>query len=310
MIEIANFGWIFTQILLAFLVVLILYVITLIVLSVDALLIVPSYKVKQREESVIRTGNASSAVLAKTRFNTIFPFAKGNYVKIPQSVNGSTGAQFTYQFWLKVNDTNDDNFKDLVLLLKGDDKKYKTGFYEMGGEMNLIQDSQESPKYMIKCPLIKFKDSYKNMVVEFNTNKHPDVQIEINMDKKDDDMRRKNLLSLLPLDWFLMTFVFEENYSQTEGTENGIRFTFYINDIPFQSNSGSTDLILRNNFIKQNDGDLFILPNHDTKNDILTMSDIKYFNYAKTDSDVRYDFEKRAKTFADSEKSQKLFTSF
>jgi hypothetical protein len=104
--------------------------------------------------------------------------------------------------------------------------------------------------------------------------------------------------------------VFEENYSQTEGTENGIRFTFYINDIPFQSNSGSTDLILRNNFIKQNDGDLFILPNHDTKNDILTMSDIKYFNYAKTDSDVRYDFEKRAKTFADSEKSQKLFTSF
>ena len=301
---------VFIQVLFALLVVLIMYVITLIVLSVDSLLVVPSYKVKQREEVVIKTGNNSSALLAKTRFNTVFPFYKGNFVKIPQSVNGTTGAQFSYQFWMKVNDPKDDNFKDLILLLKGEDKKYKVGYYNYSGDMSLLPEKTDGPKHMIKCPLIKFKDSYKNMVVEFNTNKHPDVQIEINMDKGDENSKRRNLLTLLPLDWFMMTFVFEENYSQTEGTENGIRFTFYINDIPFQTNTGSTDVILRNNFIKQNDGDLFILPNHDAKTDILTMSDIKYFNYAKTDAMVRQDFERRNKSFADSERSQSIFTSF
>lgn len=300
----------FTQVLLALLVVLIMYILTLIVLSVDSILVVPSLKVKQREEVFIQKGNASSAVLAKTRFNTVFPFYKGNFVKIPQSVNGTTGTSFTYQFWMKVNDPKDENFKDLILLLKGEDKKYKVGYYNTSGDMSLLPNKTDGPKHMIKCPLIKFKDSYKNLVVELNTNKHPDVQIEINMDKNDSDARRRNLLSLLPLDWFLMTFVFEENYSQTEGTENGIRFTFYINDIPFHTSSGSTDALLRNNFIKQNDGDLFILPNHDAKTDILTMNDIKYFNYAKTDAMVRSDFEKRNKSFADSERSQSIFTSF
>lgn len=299
----------FVQFLLAFLVVLILYVITLIVLSVDALVSVPSYKVKPREQVSIKTGNNSSALLAKSRFNTIFPYVKGNFARIPRSVNGSTGSQFTYQFWMKINDPKESNFKDLVLLLKGDDRKYKIGYYNPGGDMNLLSDRTEGPKYMIKSPLIKFKDSYKNMVVEFNTNKHPDVQIEIDLEKSGKEAQRKNLLAFLPLDWFLMTFVFEENYSLAEGTENGIRFTFYINDIPYQSASGSTSPLLRNNFLKQNDGDLFILPNHESKTDILTMGDIKYFNYAKTDAEVRQDFENRAKSFVDSEKSQSIFTS-
>ncbi len=298
----------FVQFLLAFIIILILYVVTLILLSVDALVSVPSYKVKPREQVYIKTGNNSSALLAKSRFNTIFPYVKGNFARIPRSVNGSTGSQFTYQFWMKINDPKESNFRDLVLLLKGDNKKYKIGYYNPGGDMKLLTDRTEGPKYMIKCPLIKFKNSYKNLVVEFNTNKHPDVQIPIDLGN-DKETQRKNLLSFLPLDWFLMTFVFEENYSSTEGTENGIRFTFYINDIPYHSASGSTSPILRNNFLKQNDGDLFILPNHDSKTDILTMGDIKYFNYAKTDAEVRQDFENRSKSFVDSEKSQSIFTS-
>jgi hypothetical protein len=299
----------FVQFLLAFIIVLILYVITLIVLSVDALVSVPSYKVRPREQVSIKTGNNSSALLAKSRFNTIFPFVKGNFARIPRSVNGSTGAQFTYQFWMKINDPKESNFKDLVLLLKGDDKKYKIGYYNPGGDMSLLTERTEGPKYMIKSPLIKFKNSYKNLVVELNTNKHPDVQIQIDLGRSDKETQRKNLLSFLPLDWFLMTFVFEENYSLSEGTENGIRFTFYINDIPYHSVSGSTSPILRNNFLKQNDGDLYILPNHESKTDILTMGDIKYFNYAKTDAEVRQDFENRSKSFIDSEKSQSIFTS-
>lgn len=311
MIEIKNFGWTFTQLLLAFVVVLILYVLTLIVLSIDAIVSIPTYKVKPREESVVvlDATKTSSADLAKLKFNTVFPFTKGNYVKIPKSVNGTSGTQFTYQFWMKINDITSTNYKDLVLLLKGDNKKYKVGYYDASTYKLLPDKIDHKPRYMIKCPLIRFKDNYKTMVVELNTNNHPDVHIDIDMTKGDDDNKRKNLLTLLPLDWFLFTFVFEENYSIQEGTENGIKFTFYVNDIPFQSNSGSTDDILRNNFLKQNDGDLHILPNFEDKTAILNMKNIKYFNYAKIDAEVRSDFEKGARSLDESERSQSMFSS-
>jgi hypothetical protein len=304
MIEISSS--VFGQLLLAFVVLLILYIVTLIVLSIDSLVEFPSFQVKQRETTVLRTGNATSGQLAKSRMNTVFPFKK-NYVKIPQSVNGTTGAQFSYQFWMKVNDSTAD-FKDLVLLLKGDDKKYKLAYYKNDG--SLIEKDEEDPsKYMIKCPLIKFKNSYKNMTVEFNTNNHPDMSIDIDMDRGDFDSRRKNLLTLLPLDWVMLTFVFEENYSAQEGTENGIRFTFYVNDIPVQTNTASTNPLLRNNFLKQNDGDLFILPNFDGSANILEMSDIKYYNYARTDTEIKSDFQKRAKTLTEGANTQNLYTS-
>jgi hypothetical protein len=307
MIEINNFGWVFLQLLFGFLVLFLLYIATLVILSIDSLVVYPSFVVKQREEAVILSKPLNSAVLAKTRFNTIFPFKK-NFVKIPQSVNGTTGSQFSYQFWMKVNNNEQSNFKDLVLLLKGDTKKYKVGYYDMTSK-RLMEDKTEPSDYMIKSPLIKFKDSYKNMVVEFNTNNHPNAKINIDLDKGDDETRRKNLLSLLPLDWFLFTFVFEENYSMQEGSENGIRFTFYLNDIPLQINSGSTDIQLRNNFLKQNDGDLFILPNFESNIDILSLSNVKYFNYAKTDTDIKADFQRRAKDLGEQIRSQNLYSS-
>lgn len=295
------------QIFLALVVILVIYIVTLVVLSIDSLVTFPSFSVKRREESVIHTGNANSAQLAKTRFNTVFPFKK-NFVRIPQSVNGTTGTQFTYQFWVKVNDSGSSAFRDLVLLLKGDNALYKLGYYKRDGKrVNEIEEP--GAKYMIKAPLIKFKDSYKNMSVEFNTNNHPDVAIDINLDKVDEDSRRKNPLALLPLDWTMLTFVFEENYSVQEGSENGIRFTFYVNDVPIQTNTASTNPILRNNFLKQNDGDLFLLPNFTGASNILEMSDIKYFNYARTDLEVKGDFQKRVNTLTDGANRPNLFTS-
>lgn len=310
MIEIG--GSVFLQVFLGLLFVLVLYFITLVVLSIDSLVTFPSFQVKQREETTIRTGNATSAQLAKTRLNTVFPFKK-NYARIARSVNGTTGTQFTYQFWLKVKDGNTRGaFKDLVLLLKGDNKKYKLGYYKRDGTKIAKPESEEPAKYMIKCPLIKFNSNYKTLRVEFNTNNHPDTGIDINLDKSvslGDDARRTNPLSMLPLDWVMMTFVFEENYSVLEGNENGIRFTFYVNDTPVQTNTAATDPILRSNFLKQNDGDLFLLPNFEGNGDIFEMSDIKYFNYARTDAEIKSDFKKRAKTLADSVHSPNMFTS-
>jgi hypothetical protein len=294
MIEI-NFGWVFLQLLLAFIVLLILYITTLVVMRIDSLVIEPSYKVKQREEAVIVDKQTTSASLSKTKFNTIFPF-KNDFLKIPSSANGTTGTQFTYQFWMKVNNTNERVFEDLVILLKGDIKKYGANFYDPQ-TLKLIPYLKQNPDYFIKSPLIKFTDSYRNMVVEFNTAKHPNVRIPISLDGLDPEQNRKNLLTLLPLEWFLFTFVFEENYSVRDGIENGIRFTFYLNNIPVIIATGSTDIMLMDNSLRLNDGDLYLFPNYQSDDNLLTVAGMKYYNYAKTDSDVKTDFSRGMKSF-------------
>lgn len=294
MIEI-NFGWVVLQLLLAFIVLLILYITTLVVMRIDSLVIEPSFKVKQREETQIVANEKSAASLSKTRFNTLFPFKK-DFLKIPKSVNGTTGTQFTYQFWMKVNNTNEKAFQDLVILLKGDTRKYGASYYDPK-TLKAIPYLKQAPDYFIKAPLIKFTDSYRNMAIEFNTAKHPNVQIPISLDGIDPEQNRKNLLTLLPLEWFLFTFVFEENYSIKDGIENGIRFTFYLNSIPVVIATGSTDIMLMDNSIRLNDGDMYLFPNYKSDDNLLSIAGMKYLNYAKTDNDVKSDFSRGMKTF-------------
>ena len=297
MIEI-NFGWVFLQLLMAFIVLLILYITTLVIMRIDSLVTEPSFKVKQREEAIVVDKQTTASSIAKTKFNTIFPFNK-DFLKIPNSVNGTTGAQFTYQFWMKVNNTNERSFENLVILLKGDNRKYGANFYDPSSKPlpKLIPYLKQEPDYFIKCPLIKFTDSYKNLQVELNTTKYPNVKIPINLNGIDPLQNRKNLLTLLPLEWFLFTFVFEENYSIKDGIENGIRFTFYLNDIPVVLASGSTDIMLFDNSLKLNEGDLYLFPNYSSDDNLLTLAGLKYFNYAKTDNDVKSDFGRGVRAF-------------
>jgi hypothetical protein len=264
-------------------------------MRIDSLVIEPTFKVKQKEETNITNQQTTSASLSKLKYNTIFPF-KNDYLKIANSVNGTTGTQFTYQFWMKVNKTNERAFEDLVILLKGDNRKFGANFYDPQ-TLKLIPYLKQDADYFIKCPLIKFTDSYKNLSVEFNTTKHPNVSIPIKLDGIDPNQKRKNILTLLPLEWFLFTFVFEENYSVKDGIENGIRFTFYLNDLPIAISTGSTDLMLLDNSLRLNDGDLYLFPNYQSDDNLLTMDGMKYFNYAKTDSDVKSDFNRGRKTY-------------
>ena len=276
------------QLFFALILLVIIYFVTLQMLKIGSIVVYPTYTVKAKEEQVIVQGKATNGA----RFNTIFPFSKNGaaFRKIPRSVNGTTGAQFTYQFWAKVNDTNPENFKNLIVLLKGDDRLFKVGYYDRETNRK-IEFENVTPKHMIKCPLIKFGNSYKNLSVEFNTNNHPDVKINVNLEEGSEEHKRRNLLSLLPVEMVMFTFVFQENFSKYEGVENGIKFTMYINDVPFYTESASTNPLLRHNFLKQNDGDIYILPN--VKNQgALDVANIKYFNYALTDSDVIASFNK------------------
>lgn len=264
------------QIVLALVIVVVLYIITLIVLNVDSITAKKSHLVKPQESTLIVDGHAPVTYLAHKSYNTANPNAE-DFMKLGKSINTIGGSQFTYQFWIKVEDPTDALFKDLVVLLKGDVRKYKMGLYDMN-----TQQLQKTvpPDYMIACPLIKFVDSYRSLRVQFNTQNSPMTYIDINMTPNEGGMSRRNALSLLPSSWYMFTFILEDNVSYANVQENGINFQFWLNDFPYQVNGASDTPKLRFNSLKQNDGDLFLFPSPPSSGSFMKLGNIKYYNYA------------------------------
>lgn len=286
------------QILVAILLILILYVVTLSILNIDALVSTTTFQVKQRESTNLLDGYAGPALLQEIDYNTVNPFTE-NYRRISRSVNRSGGAQFTYQFWIKIEDASDSLYKDLILLHKGDLKQYQVGYYST--------DPSNPNQYKLKvrlpadrwvsCPQIKFGDSFRDIRVRFNTNNDIYNEIAVTMNSEGEPTSRKNLLSLLPVNWTLLTFVFEDNYSVMENADNGIRFTFYVNDIPYWSESASSYPAFRNDSLKQNDGNLYMLPNAPIGAEFLKLGNVQYFNYALTHKEVKDTFAQGPPTY-------------
>lgn len=274
--------------------------ITLILLRSDSLITPLDTKVKRNETQTIIKGYATPGQISKKSYNTINVF-NDKFLKIPKSLDSYGGASYSYQFWIKINDTDVNKFNNIILLLKGDIRQFVTGTYDEKGK--LIHKSH--PDWKIKSPLIKFGNSYKNIVVEFNTANVPDYKFNIDMNGDDDSPSRRNLLSLLPINWFMFTFIFSDNYSIIDGSENGIKASFFINDIPYQINNANSDPLLRNNRLIQNDGDLNILPNYQSDGDPFKLGNIMYYNTAINHDQIRKTYNKGPPTFQYVGKEQK-----
>jgi len=283
------------QLLLASLVIYIIYIASLVILNINSIVITNFSKVIPDEIINIVDGYASASYLSTKSFNTYNTFAS-NFKKIGKSVNTRGGAQFSYQFWIKIDDTTESNFNNLILLLKGDNRKYQLVYYDPNIQTTDITLPQQVSDltindFIIGCPIIKFKDSYTNLNVTFNTINNPLTSIDITMNKTVSQQTRRNVLSLLPLDWYLFTFVFQDNYDPLSSFENGIQFQFWVNDFSVQINNASDTPSLRGNTLKQNDGDLFLFPNLTNNNNFMSLGNIKYFNFALKYPDISKTFK-------------------
>jgi hypothetical protein len=195
---------------------------------------------------------------------------------------------------MNIIDTDHANFKDLTILLKGDKKKYVKGLYDPDNQYKKLYQNDASADYMVKCPIIKFGESYKNMIIELNTNKDPSVKMEVLLDGPG---ARKNILSLSPMSWYLITYVIEDNFSHANNSENGIKISLYVNDFPYQEKSAATDPLFKNNYLRQNDGDLYIFPDITVPKDFMQLSDMKYYNYALSQDTIANTFKKGPSLF-------------
>ena len=279
------------QLIAAAIVLIILYTITLVILNIDSLITGVATTARPKEKTVIIDGYSSIGSLANKEFNTVNAFST-NFVKMPRSVNTNGGAQFTYSFWIKINEANDDYFRNLPILIKGDRNLYNIALYpykDPNGNTAVVKKLPADA--YIRCPMIKFGDSWRNLVVQFNTANSPLTQINIKMNPESGSANRRNLLSLLPINWYLMTFVFEDSFSVADSAENGIKFSFYLNDTLYQSVNASTDVTLRNNYLRQNDGSLYLFPNPQYVNgEFMNFGNLTYYNYALGPDAIRRAF--------------------
>jgi len=249
-----------------------LYVASLAVMNVDHLVIDEKYAVAKKKMVKVIDGYADASA-RNIRYNTTMPMAN-NYLPIRPSVNIKGGAQFTYSFWLYID--NGASVENKTIFLKGSDMNYT---FDLVDNSNLKKPPLTKNEHLVFCPKVTFGTDASSFNVLFNTlNKHNEV-LKVDKITSSDSIYRNNLLATLSKVWFMITITFEDNIPIND-FENGIMVKFYVNDVIYKSGKYKSTL-------KQNPGDLILFPNGDNPITNVKLSNMKYFNYVLNESEIK-----------------------
>lgn len=260
------------QFFLGIIVTFLIYLIAKIAVQADKLVIDEDKDVGRKRVINITNGYIESAQPIK--INTVLDFAE-NYLAIKPSMNVKGGSQFTYQFWLFIDDPT--VIGDKTLFIKGDYNQYRYKVTENKYNIKIKTmepyNTREILGQISKAPMLTFKSGGDPDSIEFNmkfnTLHNINETFEVTNIKSDNNIYRNNLLSIFAKQWFMVTIIFQDNM-QINDFENGIVVRFYINDILYKQQ-------VYNSALKLNDGDLILFP------DVIPgckMSAINYYNYA------------------------------
>lgn len=225
-------------------------------------------------------GYGSLARLADKQWSTMNQSAT-NFLPIVQSYNRRGGLQFSYSFWIKV-DTMQGGAQVAggSILLQGDRRAFKWRKVTQGDADLGIPDKTVDfgPTVLLKCPHIRFGQSFDEIVVEFNTLNDPGSSMTITSSPETGPENRHNALSLIQGRWAMLTFAFEDNVG-ISNFEDGIMVRMYLNEDLYHTHR-------QKGAFRRNQGDLFLGPGFDQSNNNVHIGDIRYFNYALPPKDV------------------------
>lgn len=254
------------QVLIGLVVSYLLYLLSLHFLRVDVMRITKAFDPNSsKQETRVFDGYLETSNLVGRRHNTVNPSGTG-YMPIQPSVNRKGGAQFSYSFWLYVGQP--DATVNQCIFLRGDPNTYSFSVHD--ARTNLTRSMNTRVAY---CPMVAFGTNPMELVVSFNTVDNIDETMVIRRQRHEDDMQRKNMMSMLSKAWFLVTVVFEDNIPIND-FENGGSVRVYLNDTLYESKTYLSTL-------KQNRGDLCFFPDGQAVPG-LRMSNFTYYNYACT----------------------------
>lgn len=254
------------------------------------------------------------------KYNTINKL-HNSYLDISPSINQSGGAEYSYNFWLYVNQTElkagTNNDKDLALFLKGEKEVYYNNDKNFNCAGSIHSPSAEKSITLItKNPLIRLRGDGSALIFEYNNLLTPDsYRNNFNNEKCNDklssslstwEQRNKNLLGIYDIKfdkkWYMITFVLKELADPNDIlTNNRALCKIYINGMLMYENKIETIYgeDRRSATPKNNNSPFYINPTFDNainsnynyfmpstalqKSNVVKVADLKYFNYSVND---------------------------
>jgi hypothetical protein len=247
---------------------------------------------------------------SEVKFNTSDP-SELNYKNIKPSINQEGGAEYTYNFWLnidqeKIVSPSNTPQKDIILFLKGEKNLYYNSRTNFNCANNLTQNN---PIILTKNPLVRLSGDGKRIAVDYNNIYSSDSYqhgskynncsyIDTGADWNN---KNKNALGIYNIEfnnkWFMVTIVMREvadsnnilslNRASCKMYVNGVKLldkkveTKYANNrysATFRNNASHLYInpLIDNTIIK----DTMNPYKKVTTGTALRMADAKYYNYA------------------------------
>lgn len=194
---------------------------------------------------------------------------KQNYVDMPPSVNKEGGTEFSYTFWLKL----DEDFKkkgDVILFTKGTNpsqpltKDFSKVFDKNNNEVTEVEK-------LTVCPMVKLNDS--KLMVRFNTSRK--IHNEIDFDISGSEFENIILSTSNNPRWFLFTIAFKEGDFETDYglRTKGVIADLYINEQHVKNK------FIENDSIKLNKGNIYIFPDLNNGINGCQIGNLNYYNW-------------------------------
>jgi len=242
-----------------------------------------------RKETEVFSGIIDFNDIKELKYNTKNR-AHEKYRDISPSINQQGGAEYTYNFWLYVDQSriqqlNNAENKDILLILKGE----KQFYYNNNFNYNCMFKSGDStstkhPVLLTKNPLIRLSYDGKNLAVDYNNILSPESyqnnskynRCDSTDNNKEWWVRNKNMIGVYDIEfsskWFMVTVVMKEIADNNNIlTKNRAICRIYINGLLVFENKletiyGSEQDIYSATF-KNNNSPLYINPIFNMKND-------------------------------------------
>jgi hypothetical protein len=237
-----------------------------------------------------------------------------SYKNIKPSINQEGGAEYSYNFWLNIDQEvltkmRDSNKKDVVLFLKGE----KNLYYNSKSNFNCANTAvANNPVILTKNPLVRLSGDGRKIAIEYNNIYNTDSYQHGSSYKNcsfiqsvnDWNKKNKNILGVYDIEfnkkWFMVTIVMKEvadsnnvlslNRASCKMYINGVKLldkkveTKYVNNIYSATFKNNTSPFYINPLInKDNIRDQINPYNRITKGNSLKIADVKYYNYAIND---------------------------
>ena len=216
-----------------------------------------------RKETVISSGIFDYGSNLEKMFNTVNR-ASESYLDISPSINQEGGAEYSYNFWLYVDQEsigkiivdNAVNKKDIVLFYKGEKNFYhnKNSNYNCSGLTNTVAGTPIWPTLITKNPLIRINSDGTMLAIDYNNILNPDSYQHGSLykgcgnlggDADKWDKKNHNMLGVYDIKfnnkWFMVSVVMKEVADNNNIlTQNRAMCKIYINGMVVYDNKVET----------------------------------------------------------------------